>query len=475
MMSWSLAAYVSEWTIRLIMLMVIVTRRHQPNSAVAWLLVIFFLPWLGLALYLLLGANRLPQGRLRQHRRLLAQFQETVRRFEIHPSIIEPPVAAEAAGAVALAQRLGYMPILGGNDVHLMTETAKVIDALVADIDAAEHHVHMLFYIFASDEMGRRVLDALTRAVARGVQCRLLLDAVGSRTLLARDARRLAAQGIQVSAALPVGFFRRSMARIDLRNHRKLVVIDGRIAYTGSQNIIDVDYGRRGLAWHDLMARVVGPAVLELQTVFIADWCFETDETLNSADIFPDSPPAGDVAVQVLPSGPSYPTENYQRMVVAALHAARRRVMITSPYFIPDEPFMQAVQVAVLRGVKVDIVLPRICDKILVGAASRAYYEQLLEVGTKLHLFTPGLLHAKTMTIDDSFAFLGTSNFDIRSFSLNFEINLVLYGKEVTNQLRCRQLQYLAHSTLLSAEQWRSRSPLKKMGDNVAKLLSPLL
>jgi cardiolipin synthase len=464
----------SQWVIRLVML-VVVTRRRQPSSAMAWLMVIFFLPWVGLALYLLIGVHHLPRRRTKRHARLLRELKALDSRSEGHPSIVRPQLGPDAMAAVTLAEQLGSMPILGGNDVELMTRTEDVIDRLIADVDAAEHHVHLLFYIFAEDETGRRVAEALARAVERGVKCRVLVDSVGSARMLKRLAPKMLAQGIELHETLRVGIFRRRMARIDMRNHRKLAVIDGRIAYTGSQNIVNADYGHKDLAWHDMMARLRGPAVLELQAVFTSDWSFETGQILDGDDIFPDPPVAGTIPVQTLPSGPTYPTENYQRMVVAALHAARERVILTTPYFVPDEPFMQALQVAVLRGVKVELIVPQRTDRWLVAAASHAYYTELLEAGVKLHLFRDGLLHSKTMTIDQALAFLGTSNFDIRSFALNFEVNLLLYDADVTERLRAEQRRYIDDSLEMTRADWHKRPAAQKVFENIAKLLSPLL
>jgi len=470
---WSLVYYLLEWVIRIVMLVVVTNRRH--GSPMAWLLVIFFFPVPGLALYLLIGENRLPRRRAGRHARLLDELGAIHRRLQGHPAVVRPAMPPDQEPLVTLAERLGSMPIVGGNEIALMTETDEVIDRLVADIDAACRHVHLLYYIFARDETGRKIADALARAVARGVPCRVLVDAVGSRPMIKRLAPRMIDEGVDLRVALPVNLFRRRFARLDLRNHRKLAVIDGRIGYAGSQNIVDADYGHKDLAWHDMSVRLVGPAVLELQAVFVGDWYFETDEILISDEVFPDPPMRGSVAVQTLPSGPDYPTENYQRMVVAALHAARRQVIITSPYFIPDEAFLQALEVAVLRGVDVEIILPRRCDQVLVGAASRAYYDDLLRLGVKLHLYDDGLLHAKTMSVDDSLALIGSSNFDIRSFELNFEISLLFYGPDVTSSLRQRQNDYLARSRLLGKEEWSQRSRLARMTGNIAKLLGPLL
>lgn len=466
--------YLSEWIIRLLMIPIVI-RRRRPTSALAWLVIIFFLPWFGLLLYLLIGRSRLPYRRTRRHARLLQRLQSLRQRFENHPHIVRPELSPTVAPAVTLAERLGYMPILGGNDAQLIAQPDTVIDRLIADIDAAHHHVHLLFYIYADDATGRRVADALARAVARGVTCRLLVDAVGSRFMLKTLADKMKQSGVEVCQSLPVGLFRRRMARLDLRNHRKLAVIDGHIAYAGSLNIIDSRSPHKGIIWHDLMVRIVGPVTLELQTVFVADWYFATEDILKAPDIFPEPSHTGVIPVQTLPSGPNYPTENYQRMVVAALHAAQHRVTITTPYFVPDEVFIQAMETAVLRGARVELIVPHHSDMILIDFASRAYYEELFDIGVKIYLHNDGLLHTKAMTIDDDIAFIGSSNFDIRSFALDFEINLVFYGPHLARQLRSQQNEYITQSQLLVPRQWRRRSRSRKTLQNLAKILSPLL
>ena len=473
-MDWSLEILLAEWVIRIVMLFVVI-RRRRPAAAMTWLLVIFFEPWAGVVLYALIGRNRLPRRRSRQHALMLDHLRDVTRRLEKLPYVHAPLLGPVAAAATAIARKLSHMPILGGNDLEIVSSTSEVIDRLAADIDLAERHVHLLFYIFAPDESGRRIADALLRAAGRGVACRVLADAVGSRLLFTKLAPELAAAGVEIHEALPVGIFRRRLARLDMRNHRKLAIIDARIAWTGSQNIINETYGHRDLVFEDLMVRTEGPIVLELQMVFLADWQFNVGEVPEGDDILPEPVPRGSMVVQALPSGPNYPTENYQRLVVAALYAAQQRVTITTPYFIPDEAVLQALQTAVLRGVAVEVILPHRSDHWLVCAATRAYYEDLFRVGVRVYLYEKGILHAKTVSIDDKIALIGSSNFDIRSFALNFEINLVCYGPDVTERLRAKQIVYRADSRRLSRRQWRQRSNLRVFGQRVAKLLSPLL
>ncbi len=474
MLSFSIVLYVSEWVLRLVMLLV-VTRRREPTSAMAWLLVIFFFPWAGLVLYWLIGENRLAARRIKDREIAQEHLREVARRFEGHPNLVHPELGPEAAPAVSLAERLGYMPILGGNAVTLIPDTDETIDRLIADIDAAQHHVHLLFYIYADDATGRRVTDALCRAAGRGVACRVIVDAVGSRRMIKTLAPELARHGVEVRPALPVGLFRRRMARIDLRNHRKIAVVDGRAGYAGSQNIVSADYGMKDLAWDDLMVRLTGPSVLELQAVFVSDWYSESGVFLDDDGIFPKPVLTGEVPVQAVPSGPNFATENFQRLVVAALYTAREYVMITTPYFVPDGPLMQALEVAVLRGVQVDLIVPRRSDQKIVAAASRAYYEDLFEAGVHLHLYDRGLLHSKTISIDDRFAIIGSDNLDIRSFELNFEISLLFYSRELTEKLRALQQAYMEGTFELTAERWAQRPAWKRVAQDVAKLMSPLL
>jgi cardiolipin synthase len=474
MVSFGTVLYIAEWIVRIAALFVVVHKR-RPTAALAWLVVIFFQPWVGIVLYLMIGRHRLPWYRTRQYTRLVQRLEHLKKQFDGHPHVIHPELGLQCKTAITLAERFGSMPILDGNSVTLISDTNQVIRRLVADIDGATKHVHMVFFIFRDDDTGRCVADALKRAAERGVQCRLLLDAVGSWSALRSLSHDLKSAGVEVYDGLPVGFLRRRVSRIDLRNHRKMVVIDGTTGYTGSQNIVDDNYGHKDLIWYDLTARLNGPIVQELQTVFLEDWNFRTNQLIGERDVFPKPEPSGAVSAQVLPSGPNYPVESFQRLVVAVLYSAHKRVVITTPYFVPDEPFLQAMQVAAQRDVEVNLILPVKTDHPLIDMAGRAYFDELLEAGVRIFTYDNGLLHAKTITVDDSIAFLGSSNFDIRSFTLNFEINLLLYGREATQDLYERQMEYLHNSRAVVLSDWRKRGSLKRLADDIAKLFSPLL
>jgi cardiolipin synthase len=465
-----------EWLVRLVMVPVVIRRKSQPASCLAWLTIISLLPFVGLATYLLIGEVRLGLRRIRRH----ARDVKVVARAA-HPDIqlqhiVEPEIEKTQQVMVHVADHLGGLPVLGGNSAELLAETNQVIDRLVQDIDQASHHVHLLFYTFAADEVGERVASALGRACARGVHCRLLADAVGSRPFFRSRASTLHKQGIEVVPALPVNPLRRLFARIDLRNHRKLAVVDGRVAYTGSQNIVRPDYGRKGVGnWRDLMVRVVGPSVSQLQSVFLEDWEFESGQCLEDPAYFPPPTACGPVTLQVVPSGPNYPTRVLRDLVVEALYAARCRAVIVTPYFVPDDALLVALRMAVVRGVHVDLIVPARSDQILVGLAGQFFYDELLGYGVHVHLHQQGLLHVKAMTVDEGFAMLGTANFDIRSFYLNFELNLLSYDADLNGQLRTYQAKCIQESKELDLAALQNRSVLRRWGPQFAKLLSPLL
>jgi cardiolipin synthase len=474
MISFTSVLYIAEWIVRLVALFVVV-RKRRPSAALAWLVVIYFQPWIGMLLYLVIGRHRLPSRRTRQYAQLLERLEHLKKQFDGHHHAAHPELGPQCKEAIALAEHFGSMPILDGNSVTLISDTNEVINELISDINTAKEHVHMLFFIFQNDNTGHRVANTLKQAAQRGIKCRLLLDAVGSWRMLRSISHDLKKAGVEVKDDLPVGFLRRRASRIDLRNHRKIVIIDGKIAYTGSQNIVDDDYGHKDLIWRDLMARLSGPVVQELQTVFLEDWNFRTNKLLEEQDVFPPPILSGDVHAQVLPSGPNFPVENYQRLVVAVLYSARERVVITTPYFIPDEPCLQAMQAVAQRGVEINLIVPRKTDHPLVDMAGHAYFEELLQAGVQIFAYEAGLLHAKTMSVDDSIAFIGSSNFDIRSFSLNFEVNLLLYGREATRGLLKHQMEYLRDSVSIDLLQWQKRSLLKRTMNDVAKLFSPIL
>jgi len=477
MTQWLALGYVaSEWIIRAIML-VVVPRRRSPAAALSWLAVIFFLPWVGVAIYALVGDVRLGRRRLARHEQSRRAAAQRV------PAEADTGDAAawsaidEAQHDIArLAERTGDLGPVAGNRAEMLTEHDDMIARLCADIDAAERFVHLLYYIFIADDTGQRVCAALERAAARGVTCRLLADGAGSRPFLRTRAKSLRRAGVEVCAALPVNPIRRFLARIDLRNHRKIAVIDGRVGYTGSQNIVDADYGRKKYGdWRDLSVRLEGPIVASLQRVFVEDWFSDAGELLDGEEWFPHPEPQGDTVIQALPSGPAGVSGNFRDLAVAIIAEAEERVIITSPYLIPDELLTLSLRIAVLRGVETHVVIPARPDHWLVAAAGRSYISELIDAGVQIHFHADGLLHAKTLSVDDRLAVVGTANFDIRSFAINFELTLIGYGGAATNALVVAQRRYMRQSEPLDPDRWAARPPWRRSLDNIARLVSPLL
>ncbi len=462
-----------EWAIRVVM-MIVVPARRSPTAAKVWLLLIFFEPVLGLLVFLIFGSSKTPRWRRLQLLKLPEVLKPLRASLKSDPNLFSGPIETEFADSVRLAQRLGSLPLLGKNSVEVLTIYSQSIDRLVDDINRAKSSVHLVYYIFYPDSTGKMVAAALTAAAKRGVECRLLLDAVGSRKALGKMARELRKNGVQVVDILPFGFFRKRAARFDLRNHRKIAVIDGCIAYVGSQNIINSKHFE-GLVYQELVTRVTGPAVWQLQYLFISDWYLENDELLDNLKYFPNPTTGGTVALQTLPSGPDYSFQNNEMVLLSLFHAAKKRICLVTPYFIPDDPILSALETAAVRGVEVILIVSEKADNLVVNLAQRSYYERVLEAGIKVYQYKKKFLHAKHVTVDYRMMTVGSYNIDIRSFTLNAELMLLAYDQNLAQKIVDIEISYLSLCEELTLEQWQKRSLIVKTGENFARLFSPLL
>jgi cardiolipin synthase len=468
----ALAYLLAEWAIRLVMVVVVPLRR-TPDAARSWLLLVFFLPIPGVLLYWLIGRPAFPAWRQRRFTRLRPQLELVAQRLAM--SAPAPVAAGPAeARAIDLARALGGFGPIDGNRIEILDDYTGLIDRLVADIDGASDHVHLLVYIFADDATGTRVIDALARAVARGVTCRVLVDALGSRPWADRVLHRLHAAGVHAHRALPLRVGRRRRTRGDLRNHRKVFVVDGRIGYIGSQNLVDRDF-RPGIVNEELVARVEGPITQQLQATFVGDWFLETDVVLEADGLYPPMMSRGGSVAQLMPSGPDYHVPGFERVLVQLVHEATARLVITTPYLIPDEALLAAMQTAVLRGVEVHLVLSMVSDQQLVSLAQRSYYDEMLRAGVLIHQYRDRLLHAKHFTVDDGIAVIGSSNVDVRSFLLNAELNMLVYDTRVVGEVTRLQQEYFTRSELVTLDAWRGRPVLRKVAENLARLVSAVL
>lgn len=483
-MELSLALAVVNWTIRIVLGARVIMRGRPVGVSLAWLAVIMGAPIAGAVLYALVGENRLGARRLR---RILAMERRT-RDYQARIVALWRHHHFEwnaEDGPYAHLPRLGTLlsgtPPLTGNALELINDTDAFIAQLVRDIDAARHHVHLLYYIWCTDAPGEAVTAAVERARGRGVVCRILVDAVGSSEFLDSPmAERLRAAGAEVVGALPVRALGALLARVDLRNHRKIAVIDGLVALTGSQNVTDARYkfDPRVGPFLEASVRVRGPAVSALQTVFLHDWRLETEADIaDLGSLFPELGPAPgpSCVVHVVPSGPGPEPETIHEALLTAVYAAREEFLMTTPYFVPDESLSTALKIAARRGVDVTLIIPARLDMPLVAAAARAHYADLLRAGVKIMRFDAGMLHSKTVTIDRRVGIITSANFDMRSFFLNYEVSLFVYDDDFASVLRFMQTGYLEHSVQLHAEEWDRRPFLARLRDGAARLLSPLL
>jgi len=465
-----------EWAIRLVLAPIII-RKHSAGEAMAWLALALFQPIPGALLYAAFGRQLLGRRRVKANQ-LAAKLVETVDRLNTLGEHRAPPDAINPhyRDLFRLATMVGGTRPLHGNAGEVI-DSGHYIDRLIDDIDNAQHHVHLLTYIYRDDATGRKVADALGRAAKRGAACRVLADGSGSANFFGTLAPTMREHGVEVRDALPSRYFRRTLARIDVRNHRKLVVIDGTIAHTGSQNICDLDYGdRRYGPWIDLTARLSGPMAMQMQMLFLEDWVAETGEMPTSEHaLFPTPGHTGPIVAQAIPSGPGRREEAFRDVILSAINEANERVVMVTPYLIPDPPTQLALRLRALAGVRVDVIIPEKTNSFLVNAAAKSVLEDLLDAGANIHLHQHGLLHVKAMTIDDALTVFGSGNFDRRSFRLNYELNLLAHGSAVTQAMRERLEQYLVDCRPLHADELAGRPWIQKLADDAAKLVSPLL
>ncbi|MFC4140699.1 MULTISPECIES: cardiolipin synthase [unclassified Microbacterium] len=459
---------------------IVIPRNRRPTSAMAWLLAIFFLPEIGIILFLLIGNPRLPRARRRKQAQINAYIAETssnLRFGTLRPNAPEwfPPL-------VTMNQRLGAMPLAGDNGAHLISEYQESLDAMADAIRQATEYVHVEFYILQADAATDNFFRALEEVAARGIPVRVLVDFWANRgkPKYKQTRRRLDAMGADWHEMLPVQPLQGRWQRPDLRNHRKLLVIDGDVAFLGSQNVTDSSYNlrkniKRGLHWVDLMVRVDGPIVASVNAVFLSDYYAETDRVPEGIDITRVETGTGDLDCQIVPSGPGYEAENNLQLFLGLLYGAKRKIMMVSPYFVPDEALLLAVSTACDRGVQVELFVSEEGDQAMVYHAQRSYYEVLLKAGVRIWMYRkPFILHTKTLTIDEDVAVIGSSNMDMRSFGLNMEISMLVRGEEFVSEVRAVEDEYRRLSRELTLEEWEQQPLRSTVLDNLARLTSAL-
>ena len=498
----------------------IIMRRMNTGVTLSWLALVTAVPVVGSIIYLVLGESRIGSQRAEREAKLTGPYLEILDASRIRPASywLRGPftpdgrrargleltdahlwqhgspdkeglsVPPHSAGLFRQSETITDFPAASGNTVELLSDPYETLARIRDEIEGATRSVHMLFYIWSAGGMADEVADALERAVGRGVRCRLALDDVGSRAFLrSKRAKELQEAGIEIVGMLPVGVIRAAFVRADLRNHRKIVVIDGERAYTGSMNLVDPRFFKQDKdlygQWVDAMLCIEGPVVEHLHMLLLQDWELETghsENISNPLEFFESNDlrcqlERGPVIAQLVPSGPGRRNGTLLEILVSSLYAAQREVVLTTPYFVPDVTLLTAILSAEHRGVDVHLVVPETVDSRLVHYAGRSFFEELLEAGVEIHLFQDGLLHTKSITVDGATAAFGTMNFDHRSFWLNFELMMLLRDQAITAEIYSLQQEYMKRSRSLSLEEWRSRPSWQPFAENVSQLFSPLL
>lgn len=474
--AFSAGAVLLDLAIIMVLIPRILVQRRESAATLAWVMFILALPIFGALLYVAIGTQRLRRRRVRRAhaRELLASSAATLRATLTAYNI--DGVASRDHPHVALARSFCIDPQKAtvGNEVAVFNDGEEAFKALCDAVSSARSYIHVEFYIFQDDDTGRHLLALLAERARAGVEVRLLVDAIGSWGLRPRTIEPFKQAGGLFAQFLPVALFTRPF-HINLRNHRKIVVVDGRVAFTGGMNIGD-EYRSRDPEighWRDTQARVRGPAALRLQEIFAEDWHFATGERCLDARylVAPELP--GSVVVDVVESGPDRTAEAIYKMLFVAITRAERRVWLTTPYFIPDRAILTALITAAERGVDVRLLLPGWCDHRFVLHAGRAHYDELLRAGVQIFEYGPGMLHAKTMVVDDHWSTIGSANMDRRSFHLNWEANLVMLDAGMAAAMARRFELDVVHAVPIPRHHRPSLH--RRLVEAVCALLAPLL
>lgn len=429
------------WLAYVVVLIIwVLLQKRPPEATISWILVLGLLPYIGFFIFYFLGPQRLRKQQLRRlHNRVSMYVSDDLQALKDR--------TVQAPQRLRQLAQLGYSTTgihpSSGLAVDLLTSGADTFDAIERAIFQAKHHIHLEYYIFEPDHTGTRIRDALIQKAYQGVQVRLLVDALGSKKLHKEFLQPMLDAGIEFARFHDTRFGRRWRPVINYRSHRKIVVCDGTVAFTGGVNVTDEEDTRvRPDAYHDVHVRLEGNPAFWLQLVFLEDWAYANDKPLAECipqvqDYLPVSP-TGPFDVQVLTSGPNNSAEPIHRTYVQAIHAARTRVLLTTPYFVPSETAMMALTNAALAGVDVHVLVPERSDSFLVTMAARSYFDELVEAGVKVWEYKAGMLHSKTLVIDDDYGFIGTANFDLRSFRLNYEVGVAVMGPQFNGALRAQ-------------------------------------
>jgi cardiolipin synthase A/B len=459
----------------------VILRPHRdPASRVAWIVVMIVLPVFGILAYILLGETSIGRRRTRRLREVLATMPDLTNTPGANSPNLQPKIPEAYAHLFRLGQSINGFEPVGGNSASLLSDSNATIDSMVADIDASQDHVHLIFYIWLPDNNGLKVVEALKRAAARHVTCRVMADGLGSRIMIESPHwQAMERAGVHVATALPIGnpLLRPLRGRIDLRNHRKILVIDNRITYCGSQNCADPEFRIKAkfAPWVDAMMRFEGPIARQNQYLFASDWMAQMGGDLTPLlreSLAADEP---GLTAQVIGTGPTVYNSAMPEVFETLSYTARRELVITTPYYVPDEAMQGALCATARRGVATSIIFPARNDSWIVAAASRSYYSDLLAAGVRIYEYKGGLLHTKSLTLDGQLTLIGSANMDRRSFDLNYENNILFYDPTLTSEMRRRQDAYLASSYSITADMVDQWPVTRRFWNNAIAMLGPIL
>jgi cardiolipin synthase len=463
----------------------ILLRPHrQPASRIAWVAVVGALPGIGVIAYLFLGETNIGRRNLKAMREVLAQLPAPSAAVIDTAMHLEGQLPARYAPLFRVGYSISRFEPVAGNNATLMADSNATIDHMVTDIDAATDQVNIMFYIWLTDNNGSKMAGALKRAAARGVTCRAMVDGLGSRALLKSSLwREMGAAGVQTAIALRVHnpLLRPLQGRMDLRNHRKILVIDGRVTYCGSQNCADPEFRVKAkfAPWVDSVVRLEGPVARQNQRLFATDWMTYVGEDLSEELRLdgPESMPTvpGAVVAQVVASGPTLRNSAMPELFESLMYNAREELVVSTPYYVPNESMQAALCAAAYRGVRTTLILPANNDSWAVAATARSYYADLLKAGVDIQEYVGGLLHSKTLTLDGEITLIGSANMDRRSFDLNFENNILFYDPQLTQTVRERQQVYISSANQVSKETVAKWSRMRRLWNNSIAMLGPVL
>lgn len=458
-----------------------ILRSHrEPASRVAWVVVIVVLPVAGILAYILLGETNIGRRRAARVREVLARLPDAAEAPGAKAAEFQPAIPDRYAPLFRVGHSVNGFEPVGGNRARLMADSNSAIESMIADIEAAHDHVHLTFYIWLPDHNGLKMVEALKRAAARKVTCRAMADGLGSRILIASEHwKAMRDAGVHVATALPIGnpLLRPLRGRIDLRNHRKILVIDNQITYCGSQNCADPEFRIKAkyAPWVDAMIRFEGPIARQNQHLFTSDWMAQVNEDLTDLLRQPLPPGEPGLTAQVIGTGPTVRYSAMPEVFETLMYAARRELVITTPYYVPDEAMQAALCASARRGVATTIIFPAKNDSWIVGAASRSYYGDLLAAGVRIFEYQGGLLHTKSLTLDGEVTLIGSANMDRRSFELNYENNILFHDPTLTAAMQERQRQYIAKSRPVTRENVQGWLLPRRLWNNTLAMLGPVL